>query len=180
MICRIRRRSARPLDLLRYLFGPGERGEHDNPRLVGAWARAAVGGVHELARSAQGFSVVRLSRLLDQPVAAAISPPRRPVWHCSVHNHPADPTLSDQQWGAIAAEFTAAVGLASPADDAGARWVAVRHGLDHIHIVATLVGQDGATVWTRNDYHRCQRLARDLERRLGLFQLGATSARNAA
>ena len=123
--------------------------------------------------------MVRLSRLLDQPVAAAISPPRRPVWHCSVHNHPADPTLSDQQWGAIAAEFTA-VGLASPADDAGARWVAVRHGLDHIHIVATLVGQDGATVWTRNDYHRCQRLARDLERRLGLFQLGATSARNAA
>ncbi|MEV4210212.1 hypothetical protein [Micromonospora sp. NPDC049662] len=134
MICRIRRRSARPLDLLRYLFGPGERGEHDNPRLVGAWARAAVGGVHELARSAQGFSVVRLSRLLDQPVAAAINPPRRPVWHCSVHTHPTDPALSDQQWGAIAAEFTAAVGLAPPADDASARWVAVRHGTDHVQV----------------------------------------------
>lgn len=180
MICRIRRRSARPLDLLRYLFGPGERSEHDNPRLVGAWARAAVGGAHELATSAQGFSVARLSRLLDQPVAAAIIPPRRPVWHCSVHNHPADPILSDQQWSVIAAEFTAAVGLAPPADDGGARWVAVRHGTDHIHIVATLMRQDGATVWARNDYRRCQQLARDLEHRFGLFPLGATSSRSTA
>jgi hypothetical protein len=51
-------------------------------------------------------------------VVAGIRQPHRPVWHCSVHNHPADRLLSDEQWGSIAAEFVAAVGVA-PSDDPG-------------------------------------------------------------
>jgi hypothetical protein len=32
------------------------------------------------------------------------------------------------------------------------RWVGIRHGDDHVHLVATLVRQDGRTVWAWNDY----------------------------
>jgi hypothetical protein len=176
VICRVRARGTGVRDLLRYLFGPGERGEHREPRLVGAWLLAAVGGVDAL-RSTADVSVGRLSRFLEQPVGAGISPPRRPVWHCSVHSHPADRVLSDDQWGSIAAEFVAAVGAAPFGDPGAARWVAVRHADDHVHIVATLVRQDGSTVWARNDFHRCQSLARQLERRFGLHQVGVTSGR---
>ena len=165
MICRVRGRSAGARDLLRYLFGPGEQDEHHDPRVVGDWTMA----------TAAGSSVSRLATLLEQPVVAGINPPRRPVWHCSVHNHPDDPVLSDGQWGAIAAEFVDAVGIAPQADPGGARWVAVRHGADHVHIVATLVRQDGRTVWARNDYRRCQQLARHFEHRFGLRQLGGVT-----
>jgi hypothetical protein len=48
------------------------------------------------------------------------------------------------------------------------RWAAVRHGDGHVHLVATLVRQDGPTVWPRNDFRRCQAVARDLEGQLGL------------
>lgn len=176
MICRVRARSAGVGDLLRYLLGPGEQGEHDDPRLVGAWPWAAVGGPTALGPAA-GVSVSRLSRLLEQPVVAGIRPPRRPVWHCSVHNHPADRILSDEQWGSITAEFVDAVGVAPSDDPGGARWVAVRHADDHVHIVATLVRQDGPTVWARNDFRRCQSLARQLERRFGLHQIGVTTVK---
>jgi len=174
VICRVRARSTGVNDLMRYLFGPGGQGEHENPRLVGAWASAAVGGVDAL-RPATGVSVGRLSRLLEQPIASGINPPQRPVWHCSVHNHPADPVLPDEQWGSIAAEFVAAVGVAPFGDPGAVRWVAVRHADDHVHLVATLVRQDGPTVWARNDYRRCQQLARQLELRLGLHQVGVTN-----
>ena len=83
MICWIHDRIPGVRGLLHYLFGPGERGEHVNPRLVGAWPMAAVGGVEELqpSRSAGGISVSRLANLLEQPVAAGFNPPPRPVWH---------------------------------------------------------------------------------------------------
>lgn len=57
----------------------------------------------------------------------------------------------------------------APAGDRGsARWAAVRHADDHVHLVATLVRQDGPTVWPSNDIRRCQAVARELEVRLGL------------
>jgi hypothetical protein len=40
--------------------------------------------------------------------------------------------------------------------------------------VVTLVRQDGPTLWPRNDYRRCQTVARDLERQLGLRPGGPT------
>ena len=65
--------------------------------------------------------------------------------------------------------------MSAPNDPGAARWVAVRHADDHVHVVATLVRQDGPTVWARNDYRRCQHLARQLERRFGLHQVGVTA-----
>ena len=43
-------------------------------------------------------------------------------------------------------------GLAPADDDLGVRWVAVRHAADHIHLVATLVRQDGSRPRIWNDF----------------------------
>lgn len=172
---RVKARSRNPGEVLRYLFGPGDDGEHHGHRLVAAWAGSAVGGLASLQPARQpggGFSVLRLATLLDQPVLAGVRPPYRPVWHCGLHLHPADPLLSDGQWVQIATEFVDALELAPAGDADAVRWVAVRHGDDHIHIVATLVRQDGRTVWLRRDYLRCQAITRRLERELGLHQTG--------
>lgn len=113
-----------------------------------------------------------LTELLEQPVRAATNPPALTVWHCSIRNHPTDRTLSDQQWQHIAAEMMAGVGLAPHADPDAVRWVAVRHGHDHIHLVATLARQDGRTAWAWNDRPKAQAVARDLEARYGLYRVG--------
>lgn len=170
MIPRVRPRSASAREVLRYLFGPGENGEHHDQRLIAAWETAAIGGVAELQppRTGDGLSLARLAGLLEQPVLAGNNPPDRPIWHRSVHNHGDDPLLPDEQWVQIAVAFIEGVGLAPAGDRASARWVAVRHGDDHVHLVATLVRQDGPTVWPRNDYLRCQSVARQLEDLLGL------------
>ena len=52
--------------------------------------------------------------------------------------------LSDDEWAAIAHEVMHRTGL-SPygEEDEAVRWIAVRHGDDHIHLVAMLARQDG-------------------------------------
>ena len=52
--------------------------------------------------------------------------------------------LSDDEWAAIAHDVMHRTGL-SPygQEDEAVRWVAVRHGDDHIHLVAMLARQDG-------------------------------------
>jgi hypothetical protein len=75
-----------------------------------------------------------------------------------VHNHPTDPLLPAAQWAQISAEFVDAVGLAPAGELDAVRCVAVRHADDHIHVMATLVRQDGRTVWPRHDYRRCHML----------------------
>ena len=45
-------------------------------------------------------------------------------------------------------------GLAPAGDDAGVRWVAVRHAADHVHLVATLARQDGTRPKVWNDFYR--------------------------
>ena len=57
---------------------------------------------------------------------------------------PEDRMLSDDEWAQIAHEVMDRTGL-SPygQEDEAVRWVAVRHGDDHIHLVAMLARQDG-------------------------------------
>ncbi|WP_239175836.1 relaxase [Actinoplanes cyaneus] len=122
----------------------------------------------------QGRVEVRaLARLLEQPVHCGQYPPAQPVWHCSVRNHAADRILSDGEWAHVAREMVAGAGLAAHGDTRAVRWVAVRHAVDHIHIVATLVRQDGATVWLpKGLWRRCQLTARRLEIQYGLRRVG--------
>jgi len=111
----------------------------------------------------------RLAELLAQPVAAlACQGSDKPVWHCSIRAAPEDRTLSDGEWSQVAAGIMHRTGLAAEGDDLGVRWVAVRHALDHIHIVATLARQDGAKLSTWNDFYRVREACQDAERRFGL------------
>lgn len=114
----------------------------------------------------------RLTELLEQPARICQNLPGLPVWHCSIHNHPDDPILTDQQWNHIATELAAAVGLAPPGDLSAVRWVGIRHADGHIHLVATLARQDRRAVWIWQDYRRAQACCRELEQRYGLHRVG--------
>jgi hypothetical protein len=163
---------------LHYLFGPGENNErgapHHQPRVIAAWAYATGGNLAELQppRTPQGSpSVLRLTELLTQPARICLKLPSLPVWHCSIHNHPDDPILSDDQWQHIATEIVAAVGLAPPDDLDAVRWIGIRHHDRHIHIVATLARQDRQAVSGWHDYHRSQTRCRELEAQYGLHRV---------
>lgn len=166
-------RGRRVGGLLRYLYGPGRREEHRDPHLVAAWDGA--GPLYRLEPSIGSGGrrdFRRLVDLLEQPVRNGRNPPAKPVWHCSVRTHPSDRGLTDGQWAHIAGEVMAGVGLAPHADPRAVRWVAIRHGADHVHIVATLVRQDRRTEYARNDRRAAQVACRDLEERYGLYRVG--------
>ncbi|RSO42022.1 mobilization protein [Streptomyces sp. WAC 06725] len=168
MIPRVHRRGSRTVGLLYYLYGPGTYEEHIDPHLVAAWDSLAP----DPGRDPQA-TYADLQKLLDQPVEA-LPKSRRPakhVWHLSVRVAPGDPALSDEQWGEIARRMVAATGIAPTDDEAGCRWAAVRHADDHIHILATLVREDGRRPRLHNDARRSQAEARLIEAEYGLKRL---------
>ncbi len=171
MISRVHRRGTRVGGLLRYLFGPGRYEEHVNPRLVAAWDGAGDLADLEPAVTETGArDFQHLVAMLEEPVRAADRSPRKPVWHCSMRLAPEDRgrTFSDATWGHMAREMLVGAGLVVNGDAEGLRWVVVRHNDDHVHIVATLVREDGRTEWARNDYRRVVAATYDVARRFGL------------
>jgi hypothetical protein len=171
VIPRIHKRGTSVAGLLYYLFGPGRHEEHTNPHLIAAWHGAGdLTGLQPPHNADGKHSMKQLINLLEQPVHAGRRPPDKTVWHCSIRNHPTDRTLTDQQWQHIAGEIMAAVGLAPHHDPHAVRWIAVRHAHDHIHLVATLVRQDGTTAWAWNDRLKARTAAIDLEQRYGLHR----------
>jgi hypothetical protein len=176
-------KGADPAGLLRYLVGPGRANEHVNPRVVAGrdFIVAAHAGT-ELDRAAAG----EIARWLDAPRRLHGVEPRvrttradpdsgeavvtgtRPqhTWHASLSLAAEEGRLSDEQWGVIAAEFAAAMKLDT-------RWVALHHGPskagnDHIHLVASMVREDG-TVWNAyRDHPRAQAACRAIEQAHGL------------
>lgn len=168
MIPRVHKRGTRTIGLLYYLYGPGTHEEHIDPHLVAAWDSLAP----DPGRDPQA-TYTELQKLLDQPVEA-LAPSRRPakhVWHLSVRAAPEDPVLSDEQWGEIARRMVAATGIAPDGDAAACRWAAIRHADDHIHIIATLVREDGRRPRLNNDAGRAQAEARLIEAEYGLKRL---------
>ncbi len=159
--------------LLRYLFGPGRQEEHVDPHLVAAWHGAGDLALLDPPTRRDGTrDVGRLTQLLRQPLHAARNAPPLTVWHCSIRNAPEDPILTDEQWAEIAAEVMDAVKLAPRGDPNAVRWIAVRHNDDHIHLVATLVRQDGRTAWGWHDGPNARRKCYELEKRYGLRRVG--------
>ncbi|MBA5221645.1 relaxase/mobilization nuclease domain-containing protein [Streptomyces griseoaurantiacus] len=167
MIPRIHQQGSNTLGLLHYLYGKGTHEEHIDPHLV-----ASFDGMAPDPGRAPSVTKKDLQHLLDQPLSllAADQRPDKHVWHCSVRAAPDDPILSDGQWAEIARRMVAATGI-DPGDGAGCRWTAVRHAEDHIHIIATLVREDGR----RPDHHRsgkrAQAEARLIEADYGLHRI---------
>ncbi|MER5443970.1 mobilization protein [Streptomyces sp. NPDC002790] len=159
MIPKVHKQGSETLFLLNYLYGKGTREEHIDPHLV-----ASFDGMAPDPGRDPGATKRDLQQLLDQPLQL-LDPDQRPekhVWHLSVRNAVEDRILSDEEWGDIARRMVAATGI-DPGNGAGCRWAAVRHADDHIHIIATLVREDGR----RPDHHfsgkRAQAEARLLE-----------------
>jgi hypothetical protein len=77
--------------------------------------------------------------------------------------------LSDAEWAQIAADIMHLTGLAPHGqEDDAVRWIAVRHGEDHIHLVAMLARQDGTRPRFWNDYYRLGEACQAAEEKYGL------------
>ncbi len=178
-----------------YLIGKGHQGEHVNPRLIGTngWAVLPDRNPGELLRTTD---VKTLTAWLDEPMHTFARYPRRRTDRISVEQPdgttrweltgelkpahyrgwsltlPEGEKLTDEQWAQVAEAFIAKIEFHGRDSDAPCRWLAIHHGgsgshgLDHIHIAANIVAEDG-TVW--NDYrerershHACDLLAKEL------------------
>ncbi|MFC9486431.1 relaxase/mobilization nuclease domain-containing protein [Streptomyces hydrogenans] len=151
MIPRIHKQGRNTVRLLSYLYGPGRREEHTDPHLV-----ASFDGLAPDPGRDPGTTLADLAHLLDEPLHL-LDEDARPashVWHTSVRAAPGDRTLTDTEWADIARRVIAATGI-DPGDGAACRWAAVRHADDHIHLIATLVREDGR----RPDHHRSAKRA---------------------
>jgi hypothetical protein len=161
-------RGERLEGLIWYLFGPGRREEHTDPHVVAGWRHPAELEPPLRADGRRDFR--RLLGLLNQPHAAMGSwALTRPVWHCSMRAAPGDKMLSDDEWAQIAWDVMSRTGLCPfGQEDDAVRWVAIRHGDDHVHIVAMLARQDGRRPRVRNDRYRVREACLAAEERYGL------------
>jgi hypothetical protein len=184
MIGEILPRGSSVRGLVYYLFAEGQVGEkglaaaHTDPRVIASWEGDGSGLQPPLCDGRRDFSAL-VARLNEPVQALGFSKDElrkvKPVYHLTIAaaKDPAtgalvDPYLSDAQWADIAREYLHRLGLARRDDDAGVRWVAVRHADDHVHVVATLVRQDGRRVWPRNDRYRSREASQAVEARYGL------------
>ncbi|MER7644761.1 mobilization protein [Streptomyces sp. NPDC126522] len=170
MIPSIHDRGSETIGLISYLYGPGTKEEHIDPHLVAAFDPLTPDPGRDPKATYE-----HLQRLLDQPVTAlpAIKRPEKHVWHLSVRAAPEDPILSDEDWAAIARRMVATTGIAPDGDEAACRWAAVRHADDHIHIIATLVRDDGRRPRLHNEARRAQAECRRIEADYGLRRVPA-------
>ena len=161
-------RGERIEGLIYYLFGPGRREEHTDPHIVAGWRHPAE--LEPPLRPDGRRDFRRLIGLLNQPHAAMGSwGLARPVWHCSMRAAPGDKMLSDDEWAQIACDVMDCTGLSSfGQEDEAVRWVAIRHGDDHVHIVAMLARQDGRRPRVSNDRYRVREACLAAEQRYGL------------
>ncbi len=172
-------RGERMTGLLVYLAGPGRHNEHTDPHLVVGDASVMAVYVGDAGQRLDVAAARQVAHTLDQPRRVlGVDVPGGSVWHCSLSLRADEGQLSDEKWAAIATDFVQRMGFAETSGWAPCRWAAVRHGLsangnDHIHLVVSLVREDGtkADVW--NDFPRAQRVCGDLEREHGLEVLAS-------
>ena len=154
--------------LLYYLFGPGRQEEHTDPHIVAGSRHPA--SLEPALRPDGKRDFATLTGLLKQPQAALGERGYpRPVWHCAMRAAPDDRMLSDDEWAAIAHEVMHRTGL-SPygQEDEAVRWIAVRHGDDHIHLVAMLARQDGGKPSLSWERYKVRAACLAAEQRYGL------------
>jgi hypothetical protein len=117
---------------------------------------------------------VRLAALLDAPcVPEGSARDVKATYHLAISAAPTDRTLTDAEWAEVAELYVDRLGLARRGDDDAVRWVAVRHADNHVHVVATLVRQDGRRVFPHHDFYRARGASLEVERRYGLTPTSA-------
>ncbi|MFI1721859.1 relaxase/mobilization nuclease domain-containing protein [Streptomyces sp. NPDC020489] len=165
MIPSVNESGSRTIGLLKYLYETGKYEDHTDPHLV-----ASFDGMSPDPGRDPNATLKDLQQILDQPVMALAehARPAKHVWHTSVRADPGDRILSDEEWADIARRIVAATGIDPGEGQPGCRWAAVRHADDHIHIVATLVTEDGHRPDDYRSGARAQAEARLIEKELGL------------
>lgn len=173
MIGKVCRRGSDVRRLLGYLFLEGQAGDrglasdHSDAHVIAGYQTPVA--LQPAQRSNGRFDVDRLAGLLNAPVVAgSVGKEVQPVYHLAISAAKADRLLSDAEWADIAGEYVHRICLAPRGDDEAVRWVAVRHAVDHVHVVATLVRQDGRRVFPRQDFLRSRDASRAVEDRYGL------------
>lgn len=133
--------------LLRYLYGPGRANEHENPHIVASWTGQTERLDPKLVAGRVDFRP--LTSKMMAPNDLMRTPQKQPVMHIPLSaakegpGGAADRLLSDREWSDIARRVVKDLGLGGVNDPAGCRWIAVRHGPEHVHIVVTLARQNG-------------------------------------
>jgi hypothetical protein len=161
-------RGQRVAGLLYYLYGPGRCEEHRDPHIVAGWRHPAE--LEPALRPDGSRDFRHLAGLLNQPHdALGARGFTRPVWHCSMRAAPEDKLLSDEEWAQVAADVMHRTGLSERGgEDDGVRWVVVRHGPDHVHVVAMLARQDGRKPRLDFERYKVRDACRAAEQEYGL------------
>jgi hypothetical protein len=172
-------RGDRMAGLMNYLAGPGEENQHEAVHLV---ASSELVFSHPIGVELTLEDAAKLARELDVPRRVfGTEVAKGHVFHCSLSLGTDDGIQTDARWAEIVAEFVDQMGFTGSSGKAPSRWAAVRHGLsgngnDHVHIVASVIREDG-TKWSDfNDRVKAQRIARELEEKYGFRRLGSGAA----
>ena len=178
MIGKVCRRGTDTRRLLGYLFTEGLAGErgldsaHVDARVIAGYQPS--GGLEPDRRPDGRADVSRLAALLDAPVrAGGVGKDAKATYHLAISAAPADRLLTDAEWADIAELYVDRLGLAKRGDDNAVRWVAVRHADNHVHVVATLVRQDGRRLFPHHDFYRAREASLAVEHKYGLTPTSA-------
>lgn len=117
-----------------------------------------------------------LSERLRTPVQLMPTPRTDYVWHLPISaakqvsdggaaDRKADRALTDAEFSDLARDILDRTDIAPRGDENACRWVLVRHGGNHAHLVATLARQDGRRCDAANDYKKIRRACRNFEDR---------------
>lgn len=97
VIARVLKRDKSVRQLLYYLYGPGQAGEHVNPHLVGGWLTPETLEPPLHASGRRDFRSLAL--WLEVPLyVLGDRAPDLPVWHVTIWAAPGDPELADAAW----------------------------------------------------------------------------------
>lgn len=160
--------------LVAYLYGPGRQEEHSDQHLVACWDDNN-GALEDPGFDASSMTeeevrqhALAIARALDLPLPACENHDPQHVYHLVLAPESGARPLTDGEYAAMAKDMLASVGIAPHGDDLGCRWVAVRHGDGHLHVVATLARQDGRKPPVYRDFPKLRACAHRWEARLGL------------
>lgn len=167
-VIKIAQRGSDSGNLVRYLFGKGKHNEHTNQRTITGTTHAHSGpwdkqSIHQVVTDLRAYSQANPQSRIGQE--------NKHVWHAAISLPPGE-TLTDQGWARLAQEYMRGMGFDDPAK-APVRWTAVHHGVsregnDHIHIVMSMIRQDGSKVRVHEDAKRSRPVLTGIEQRLGL------------
>lgn len=168
-------KGSNPANLMAYLVSEGKRNEHLEPHLVaGSAGMLAWHGNDVLDHDA----ALEIGADLEQPHRVfGTSIKGGHIRHISLSVPTSDGRIPDEQWEVVAQSFLRKMGYIDVEGKADVRWAAVHHGPsgqsgnDHIHLVVSMVRDDGSKADLWKDMARSQKACRELEQEHDLFKI---------